>query len=96
MPVTTIHDPSVRGFASDNYSGVHPEVLEAIVAANNFLALSVIEAARELNLRIPEDVALVCFDDFVFALYRNADRAMYEAKRNGGNQIRHLVVTDWR
>ncbi len=39
----------------------------AIVAANNFLALSVIEAARELNLRIPEDVALVCFDDFVFA-----------------------------
>lgn len=36
------------------------------------------------------------FEDFVFALYRNADRAMYEAKRNGGNQIRHLVVTDWR
>ncbi|HXD29447.1 MAG TPA: low specificity L-threonine aldolase [Arthrobacter sp.] len=24
----------VRGFASDNYSGVHPEVLEALVAAN--------------------------------------------------------------
>ncbi len=28
------HDPSVRGFASDNYSGVHPEVLDAIAAAN--------------------------------------------------------------
>jgi threonine aldolase len=28
------HDPAVRGFASDNYSGVHPEVLEAIAAAN--------------------------------------------------------------
>ncbi len=32
--MTTIHDPAVRGFASDNYSGVHPEVLDAIAAAN--------------------------------------------------------------
>ncbi len=29
-----IHDSSVRGFASDNYSGVHPEVLAALAAAN--------------------------------------------------------------
>jgi len=28
------HDPSARGFASDNYAGVHPEILEAIAAAN--------------------------------------------------------------
>jgi threonine aldolase len=28
------HDPAVRGFASDNYSGVHPEVLAAVAAAN--------------------------------------------------------------
>jgi threonine aldolase len=34
MPVTTIHDPNVRGFASDNYSGIHPEILAAITAAN--------------------------------------------------------------
>ncbi|PWC06223.1 threonine aldolase family protein [Mycetocola zhujimingii] len=30
----TLHDPSSRGFASDNYAGVHPEVLEAIASAN--------------------------------------------------------------
>src|ERR687891_1346296 len=29
-----LHDPAVRGFASDNYSGVHPEVLAALAAAN--------------------------------------------------------------
>lgn len=29
-----LHDPTARGFASDNYSGVHPEVLAAIVRAN--------------------------------------------------------------
>ena len=31
---TRLHDPAVRSFASDNYSGVHPEVLAALVAAN--------------------------------------------------------------
>ncbi|PWC05501.1 threonine aldolase family protein [Agromyces badenianii] len=30
-----LHDTSIRGFASDNYSGVHPEVLAAIAAAND-------------------------------------------------------------
>ncbi len=29
-----LHDPAVRGFASDNAAGMHPEVLEALVAAN--------------------------------------------------------------
>jgi threonine aldolase len=28
------HDPELRGFASDNYSGIHPEVLAALAAAN--------------------------------------------------------------
>ncbi|WP_306233283.1 threonine aldolase family protein [Agrococcus beijingensis] len=30
----TLHDTGRRGFASDNYSGVHPDVLAAIAAAN--------------------------------------------------------------
>lgn len=29
-----LHDTTVRGFASDNYAGIHPEVLAAIAAAN--------------------------------------------------------------
>jgi threonine aldolase len=28
------HDPESRGFASDNYAGVHPEILDAIAVAN--------------------------------------------------------------
>lgn len=32
--ITPLHDPRARGFASDNSSGVHPRILEAIVAAN--------------------------------------------------------------
>jgi threonine aldolase len=30
-----LHDTDFRGFASDNYSGVHPEVLAAVAAAND-------------------------------------------------------------
>jgi threonine aldolase len=32
--VKASHDREVRGFASDNYSGIHPEVLAAIASAN--------------------------------------------------------------
>lgn len=32
--MTTLHDPDRRGFASDNYAGVHPELLQAIAQAN--------------------------------------------------------------
>ncbi|MER7129362.1 threonine aldolase family protein [Streptosporangium saharense] len=28
------HDPLVKGFASDNYAGVHPEILQAVALAN--------------------------------------------------------------
>ncbi|KAA0081082.1 low specificity L-threonine aldolase [Mycolicibacterium sp. P9-64] len=30
-----LHDPQYRGFASDNYAGIHPEVLAAIAVAND-------------------------------------------------------------
>ncbi|WP_232676404.1 low specificity L-threonine aldolase [Nocardioides sp. R-C-SC26] len=33
-PLVALHDRDQRGFASDNYAGVHPQVLEAIAVAN--------------------------------------------------------------
>ncbi|BDZ49424.1 threonine aldolase [Frondihabitans sucicola] len=32
--MTRLHDASWRGFASDNYAGTHPEILEALAEAN--------------------------------------------------------------
>ncbi len=32
--MSTLHDPTWRGFASDNYAGLHPEVLTALAEAN--------------------------------------------------------------
>ena len=40
--------------------GLHPS---AVFAANNFIAVGAMEAIREAGLRVPEDIALVCFDD---------------------------------
>lgn len=34
MPSAPLHDTGRRGFASDNYSGVHPEILQALAGAN--------------------------------------------------------------
>jgi threonine aldolase len=34
VTITRRHDLDYRGFASDNYAGIHPEVLEAIAVAN--------------------------------------------------------------
>ncbi|MBR4732035.1 MAG: GGDEF domain-containing protein [Lachnospiraceae bacterium] len=40
-----------------------PEMPEAIICANDFMAISVLVALKERNLRVPEDVALAGFDD---------------------------------
>jgi LacI family transcriptional regulator len=38
----------------------------AIFAANNFIALGVLQALQEAGLRVPEDMALVCIDDLPY------------------------------
>ncbi|MGQ9557031.1 MAG: LacI family DNA-binding transcriptional regulator [Desulfurispora sp.] len=41
----------------------------AIFAANDILALGVLQAAADMNLRVPGDLAVVGFDDIPFASY---------------------------
>ncbi len=38
----------------------------AIFAANNFIALGVLQALQEAGLRVPEDMAVVCIDDLPY------------------------------
>ena len=56
-----------EGYASAKALMSLPTPPTAVVAANNTLAVGVIEALRELNERIPEDVAVVCFEDLELA-----------------------------
>ncbi|WP_329129424.1 low specificity L-threonine aldolase [Streptomyces sp. NBC_01476] len=45
------HDPQVRGFASDNYAGAHPEVLTALALANGGHQVSYGEDAYTAHLQ---------------------------------------------
>jgi LacI family transcriptional regulator len=75
---------------------------EAIVAVSDTLALGAIQAARETGLRVPDDIALVSFDDPYFAPFLEprltalrreehtlgdvAASLLLEAMRNGANR----------
>jgi GntR family transcriptional regulator of arabinose operon len=43
----------------------------AIFAVNDYVALDIMQAAKAINLRIPEDLAIVGFDDTEFAAHVN-------------------------
>ena len=69
-------EPSVI-YGTYTIDGGHAATLEAmratprptaLFAANNFIALGVLRALRELGLRVPEDVAVVSFDDLPEAM----------------------------
>lgn len=60
VPSTALHEPNSRDFASDNYAGVHPEVLAAIAAANGGHQVSYGEDAYTARL---QEVAVQHFGD---------------------------------
>ena len=44
-----------------------PQPPSAVFAANNLMTLGALRALRELNVRVPEDIALIGFDDMPWA-----------------------------
>ncbi|ULL18103.1 LacI family transcriptional regulator [Paenibacillus sp. H1-7] len=58
-------------FRQDNFPDIVQRLMSltpeerptAIVAANNFIGINTLRALRELNLRVPDDIAVACFDD---------------------------------
>jgi DNA-binding LacI/PurR family transcriptional regulator len=75
----TVNPSLIRGKASDFKSGVElaSELLDlptpptAIFAGNNLLTLGALETILERNLKIPEEVAIVGFDDVYWATSLN-------------------------
>jgi LacI family transcriptional regulator len=51
------------GFEATRHFMTGPTPPDALFAANNFIALGVLEALHTLGLQVPQDVAVVCFDD---------------------------------
>lgn len=62
----------LREYPAEDYSPLvaflsRPDRPTAIVALNDYLAVRVVRTCRELGLRIPEDLALIGFDDIDLA-----------------------------
>ncbi len=76
--MTTLHDPTIRSFASDNYSGVHPEVLAAkglvsIQTTGRTINLALTDRGRAYAARIAADPAFQPFVNRAAMLRQNID-----------------------
>lgn len=69
-----------------------PERPQAIVAMNDIYALLTLEAARQVGLRIPEDFALVGFDDLDFAEHFNLTTVAQQPFAMGVEAARLLLA----
>ena len=72
----TLVVPDVRQSQAGTLEGLveflqRPDRPGAIFTVNDYVALDVLQAAKALHLRIPEDLAVVGFDDMEFAAHVN-------------------------
>lgn len=66
----------------------------AIVVANNDMTIGVLRAAKEIGVRIPEHLALVCFDDFEWAdLFHPGLTAIAQPTHTMGVQAADLILS---
>src|SRR5207237_8242654 len=68
--------PDFRQMQSSTREGLveflqRPDRPSAIFAVNDYVALDILQAAKALHLRIPEDLAVIGFDDLEFAAHVN-------------------------
>src|SRR5437660_1026998 len=66
--------PDFRQMQSSTREGLveflqRPDRPSAIFAVNDYVALDILQAAKALHLRIPEDLAVIGFDDLEFAAH---------------------------
>jgi DNA-binding LacI/PurR family transcriptional regulator len=72
----TLVVPDFRQLQMSTHDGLveflqRPDRPSAIFAVNDYVALDVLQAAKAIHLRIPEDLAVVGFDDMEFAAHVN-------------------------
>jgi LacI family transcriptional regulator len=68
-----------------------PERPSAIFAGNDTLALGVLKAARELALRVPDDIAVLGFDDADFAEYIGLSTVSQSLEESGRLAVEILL-----
>jgi len=68
-------------------------MLRALFIANDVMALSFISAAKEDNIRIPEDLAIVGFDDIQMAKFNHPKLSTINAdfSQMAENSVTHIL-----
>ena len=81
------------GYEMTKHALAHQPKLTALFATNNFLALGAMQAIQEQGLNIPDDIALVAFDDIPPAFNINPFlTAANQPAREMGKQAAHLLL----
>lgn len=83
--VNEVYEAFMKVFASGDYP-------DAIFATADTMALGVLRAARESGIRVPEDVAIIGFDDIDFAEYEGLTTISQHLDQSG--RIAADLVTD--
>jgi LacI family transcriptional regulator len=78
----------------------HPE-LDAVFACNDQMALGVLKAARQLGRRVPEDLAVIGFDDIPESAYfypplTTIRQNLAEMGREGVRQLMTMIANPGR
>ena len=69
-----------------------PQRPTAIFAASDTLALGVLKAARERNLHVPHDLAIIGFDDLDFAAYAGLTTVSQSLEESGRLAVELLLL----
>lgn len=80
-----------RGWEAASVLMSHPNVPSAIFAASDMLALGVMEYAQNHNIRIPQDLALVGFDDIELASFANLTTVRQPMHQMGSGAARMVI-----
>jgi len=81
------------GYYGFNRLFTQPDKPEAIFAANDMMALGIYQAAKTMNLKIPEDIAVVGFDDIRLGQFVNPRLTTIHVpiQELGSRAVRYLI-----
>lgn len=73
LPVETVDDVTTYELARKAMNKIlaRPELPQVVLCTNNYLALGSMQSIKEAGMKIPQDIALMTFDNYPFSMILN-------------------------